>query len=176
MSQSGLREPKRQAAWDQWYLAHLQVMLTVEGIESAQRFELLRGDASPSLAIYTIASPEVFRDAYYLSIRGMGRWLPLIDRDQYHRNLFAGLDIAPEVPDMGLLLVADRDEPEPLLGGIAWTWLEAVGLDRSTPYRGVAVVSSAHVTRVPRADVASYRLVTGFRGRAFEHHTDRLPR
>jgi hypothetical protein len=40
MSQSGLTKPKRQAAWDQWYLAHLQVMLMVEGIESAQRFEL----------------------------------------------------------------------------------------------------------------------------------------
>ena len=161
MSQSGLMDSQRQAAWEQWYLAHLHVMLTVDGIESAQRFELLRGDASPSLAIYTLASPEVFRDAYYLSIRGMGQWLPLIDRAQYHRNLFAGLDSAPEVPDTGLLLVADRDEPEPLLGGIAWTWLEAVGLDRSTPYRGIAVVSAAHATRVPRADVASYRPVTG---------------
>lgn len=161
MSQSGLMAPKQQAAWDQWYLAHLHVMLTVDGIESAQRFELLRGDASPSLAIYTVASPEVFRDAYYLSIRGMGQWLPLIDRAQYHRNLFAGLDSAPEVSNTGLLLVADRDEPEPLLGGIAWTWLEAVGLDRSTPYRGIAVVSTVHATRMPRADVASYRPVTG---------------
>ena len=76
-------------------------------------------------------------------------------------NLFAGLDIAPEVPDTGLLLVADRDEPEPMLAGIAWTWLEAVGLDRSTPYRGIAVVSSANAISVPGADVASYRPVTG---------------
>ena len=161
MSQSGLIDSQRQAAWDQWYLAHLHVMLTVACIESAQRFELLRGNSSPSLAIYTIASPEVFRDAYYLSIRGMGQWLPLIARAQYHRNLFAGLDSAPEVPDTGLLLIADRDEPEPILRGIAWTWLEAVGLDRSTPYHGIAVVSAAHATRVPRADVASYRPVTG---------------
>ena len=161
MSQSGLMDSQRQAAWEQWYLAHLHAMLTVDGIESAQRFELLQGNSSPSLAIYTLASPEVFRDAYYLSIRGMGQWLPLIDRAQYYRNLFAGLDSAPEVPDTGLLLVADRDEPEPLLGGIAWTWLEAVGLDRSTPYRGIAVVSAVHATHVPRADVASYRPLTG---------------
>lgn len=160
MSQSGITEPKQQAAWDQWYLAHLQVMLTVDGIDTAQRFELLYGNASPSLAIYTIDSPEVFQDAYYLSIRGMGMWLPLIDRDHYHRNLFAGLDIAPEVPDTGLLLVADRYEPEPMLAGFAWTWLEAVGLDRSTPYRGIAVVSSANAISVPRADVVSYRPVT----------------
>jgi hypothetical protein len=90
----------------------------------------------------------------------MGMWLPLIDRDYYHRDLFAGLDSAPEVPDTGLLLVADREEPVPLLEGIAWTWLEAVGLDRSTPYRGIAVVSSANAIAVPRADIASYRPVT----------------
>jgi len=39
MSQSGLMDSQRQAAWEQWYLAHLHVMLTVDGIESAQRFE-----------------------------------------------------------------------------------------------------------------------------------------
>jgi hypothetical protein len=75
-------------------------------------------------------------------------WLPLMDRNHYHRNLFAGLDSAPEVPDTGWLLVADRDEPEPMLGGIAWTWLEAVGLDRSTPYRGVVVVSRGGETPI----------------------------
>ncbi len=161
MSQSGLTAPEQQAAWDQWYLAHLRIMLTVDGIDSAQRFELLQGNASPSLAMYTIASSGVFEDAYYLSIRGMGAWLPLIDRSHYHRNLFAGLDIAPEVPDAGLLLIADRDEPEPMLAGIEWTWLEAVGLDRSTPYRGIAVVSSANAIEVARIDVAIYRPVTG---------------
>ena len=161
MSQSGITDPKRQDAWDQWYIAHLQVMQTVDGIDSAQRFELLHGNASPSLAIYTIDSPEVFRDTYYLSIRGMGTWLPLIDRNHYHRNLFAGLDIAPEVPDTDLLLVADRHEPESMMAGIAWTWLEVVGLDRSTPYRGIAVVSSADAISVTGADVASYRPVTG---------------
>ncbi|ETW99146.1 hypothetical protein [Candidatus Entotheonella palauensis] len=161
MSQSGITDPKQQAAWDRWYLDHLQVMLTVDGIESAQRFELLQGHASPSLAIYSIASPEVFQDAYYLRIRGMGAWLPLIDREHYHRNLFTGLDIAPEVPDTGVLLVADRHEPEPMRAGSVWTWLEAAGLDRSTPYRGIAVVPSASALDVPGTDVASYRPVTG---------------
>lgn len=161
MSQSGITEPEQKAAWDQWYLAHLQVMLTVEGIHSAQRFELLHGHVSPSLALYTIDSPEVFQDAYYLRIRGMGTWQPLIDREHYHRNLFAGLDTAPEVPGTGLLLVADRHEPEPMPGGIAWTWLEAVGLDCSTPYRGIAVVPRANAINVPGTNVASYRPVTG---------------
>jgi len=103
MSQSGLTDPRRQAAWDQWYLTHLRIMLTVDGIDSAQRFQLVHGDVSPSLAIYTISSPQVFQDAHYQRIRGMGEWLPLIDRRYYCRNLFAGLDAMPGVPENGLL-------------------------------------------------------------------------
>ena len=144
MSQSGLTDAARETAWDRWYLGHLQVMLTVNGIDSAQRFKLIEGNNSPSLAIYTIALPEVFQDATYLSVRGMGEWLPLIDRRHYRRNLFAGLEAAPDVPEAGVLLVADREQSEPTLAGIAWTWLEAVALDRSPPYRGIAVVSSAN--------------------------------
>lgn len=160
MSQSGITDAAQQAAWDQWYLTHLQIMLTVNGIDSAQRFMLIQGQNSPSLALYTVASAEVFQDAYYLSIRGMGEWLALIDRRYYHRNLFAGLDVAPDVPETSLLLVADREQPEPMLAGITSTWLEAVALDRTPPYRGIAVVSRADAARLPRVDIASYRPVT----------------
>ncbi len=70
-------------------------MLTVPGVSSAQRFVTDTPGYSPSLAIYTMAGPGVFDDPYYLSVRGMGEWLPLIDRRYYQRNLFAGLDRAP---------------------------------------------------------------------------------
>ena len=59
----------------------------------------------------------------------MGEWLPLIDWRHYRRNLFAGRGAA-NVPQTHVLLIADRDQPEPRLAGIAWTWLEAVALDR----------------------------------------------
>jgi hypothetical protein len=160
MSQSGLTAPERQAEWERWYLTHLQVMLTVNGITSTQRFALIHGDNAPSLALYTIVSPDVFQDAHYLRVRGMGEWLPLIDRRHYRRNLFAGLEAAPDVPETHVLLVADRDQPEPMLAGMAWTWLEAVALDRVPPYRGLAVVSSADAKHAQGAAVASYRPVT----------------
>ncbi len=161
MSQSGILAPQREAEWDQWYLAHLELMLTVQDIDSAQRFKLIEGDNSPSLAIYTIASPEVFQDEYYLSIRGMGEWLALIDRRYYRRNLFAGLDVAPEVSEADVLLVADRDQSEPGLGGIEWTWLESVGLDCSPRYRGLACVALAEAALMSGIGVAHYRPVTG---------------
>ena len=161
MSQSGLTDTQRQAAWDQWYLAHLRVMLTVDGIDSAQRFTLIQGDNAPSLALYTIATPEVFQDPSYLRIRGMGEWLPLIDRRHYRRNLYAGLDTAPDVSEADVLLIADREQPEPALAGVAWTWLAAVALDRSPRYRGVAVISRTDALYTHGAGVASYRPVTG---------------
>jgi hypothetical protein len=92
----------------------------------------------------------VFQDPYYLSVRGMGEWLPLIDRRYYKRNLFDGADAAPEVADGQFLLVADRDKPEIGRAGIEWRWLECVGVDRSTPYRGIAVVPSAVAERARR--------------------------
>jgi hypothetical protein len=160
MSQSGITDPAQQAAWGHWYQGHLAVMLTVNGIESAQRFTLIEGVFAPSLALYTITSPAVFQDAYYLRIRGMGPWLPLLDQRYYRRTLFAGLDIAPVVSDTDVLLVTDGAQPEPALGGIAWTWLEAVALDRAPRFRGLAVVSHADARHTLEAGIASYQPVT----------------
>jgi len=60
----------------------------------------------PSLALYTVSSPAVFDSEIYLRTRGMGPWRELIDQRHYRRNLFDGLDAAPEVPVDGILLVA----------------------------------------------------------------------
>ena len=159
MSQSGLSDPGREAEWDAWYADHLRVMVTVPGISSAQRFRTATPGHPPSLAMYTVVSPAVFTDPYYLSVRGMGDWMPLIDRRHYRRNLFGGLDAAPEVHDGAVLLVADRDRPVEL-PGLALAWLTAVGLDRSTPYRGIAVVPRAGAATVAREGLAAYEPVS----------------
>lgn len=142
MSQSGLIDAQRDADWDRWYLDHLRLMASVDGVESAQRFKTATEGYSPSLAMYTMVSAAVFEDPYYLRIRGLGEFLPLIDRRHYHRNLFAGLDLAPAVAMDHVLLVWDAaspcERPE-----VAFSWLKAVAVDRSTPYRGIAVVSAA---------------------------------
>jgi hypothetical protein len=151
-SQSGITDPMREAGWAQWYLEHLRIMATVPGVFSAQRFLTTHPSHSPSLAMYGVASAEVFKGEYYLSVRGMGEWLPLIDKRWYRRNLFDGLEAAPVVNDDQVLLVADRDVPDRAL---AFTWLTVAGLDRSTPYRGIAVVNKNTLPALP-ADVAIY--------------------
>jgi hypothetical protein len=159
MSQSGLTDASREADWDVWYLEHLRVMASVNGVDSAQRFKTASPGHPPSLAMYTMRSAEVFGDPYYLSIRGLGEFLPLIDKRWYRRNLFAGLDIAPAVANDEVMLVWDAAAPQeqPCLD---FVWLQAVAVDRSTPCRGIAVVAAARAAALTPEGCAVYRPAT----------------
>lgn len=160
MSQSGLTDPTRESDWDAWYIEHLRVMASVEGVASAQRFKTSSPGYPPSTAMYSMRSADVFQDPYYLRIRGLGEFLPLIDRSQYRRNLFAGLDRAPAVAPDQVLLMWDVAEPREAYG-IEFAWLEAVAVDKSTPYRGIAVIpAQAAATLSDGLDIACYRPVT----------------
>jgi hypothetical protein len=154
-SQSGITDRTREADWAQWYFEHLRIMATVPGVFSAQRFITTHAGHPPSLAMYGVGSAAVFKGEYYLSVRGMGEWLPLIDRQWYRRNLFAGLPEAPLVADDQMLLVADRDMPDVTLADGLFTWLKVAGIDCSTPCRGIAVVAKNEVPALPD-DVAIY--------------------
>jgi hypothetical protein len=145
MSQSGLIDASREADWDVWYEEHLDLMRSVPGFHSAQRFKTTSAGYSPSTAMYTLASADVFNDPYYLRNRGMGEWKPLIDLRHYKRNLFEGLDAAPHVAADQVLLMADRDMPDPALPGMSW--LRAVAIDKSTPVRGIQVISAGDVSK-----------------------------
>ena len=136
-SESGLTDPSRLAEWDSWYRGHLAAMAAVPGVSSAQRFRALDLGPPPSLAMYTVASLDVFDSAIYLSTRGMGPFVSVVDERMHRRNLFEGLDAAPDVPFGGILLVADRTAAGAAGDGLVW--LRAVALDRSAPYRGIAV-------------------------------------
>lgn len=158
-SESALIEPSRRHEWDEWYKGHLAAMTSVPGVLSAQRFAALASGVPPSLAMYAVTSPAVFQSEIYLSVRGMGPWVGLVDERQHRRNLFDGLERAPEVPDGGVLAVADRDTPEPIDG---ITWLTSAGLDRTTRYRGIGVFPDvAAARRAVQGKAALYRPVTG---------------
>jgi hypothetical protein len=101
----------------------------------------------------------VFDDPHYLGVRGFRDWQRLIDPRFYRRNLFDGLERAPDVAQDERLLVADRDRPGEEVFGVSLVWLESVGLDRSTPFRGLAVVAAADVPALDRT-VPVYRPVT----------------
>jgi hypothetical protein len=148
-SESGLTDPSRIAEWDTWYRGHLAAMAAVPGVSSAQRFRALREGPPPSLAMYSVASPDVFDSKVYLRTRGMGPFLSVVDEGMHRRNLFEGLDAAPDVPAGGILLVADRTEPGPARDGVVW--LRVVALDRSVPYRGIALFPDLAAARAAGA-------------------------
>ena len=158
-SESGLIEPSRRPEWDEWYKGHLAGMTSVPGVLSAQRFAALDPGVPPSLAMYTVTSPAVFASETYLNVRGMGPWVGLVDETLHRRNLFDGLEAAPEIPEGGVLAVADRAAPEPIDG---LTWLSAAGLDRSTPVRGIGVFTDvASARRATAGNAKIYRPMTG---------------
>jgi RimJ/RimL family protein N-acetyltransferase len=156
-SESALVEPSRKSEWDEWYKGHLSAMASVPGMLSAQRFAALDPGVPPSLAMYTVTSPSVFESEIYLSVRGMGPWVGLVDETQHRRSLFDGLDAAPTAEPGQVLAVADR--PAPDRKGL--DWLRSAGLDRSTPYRGIAVLPDvASARRAFSGAVALYKPVT----------------
>jgi len=160
-SESGLTDANRIAEWDEWYLGHLAAMVAVPGITSAQRFRALDDGRPPSLAMYTVASASVFDSEIYLRTRGMGPFVSVVDERMHRRNLFEGLGAAPEVPTGGILLVTDRAAADPAAEGIVW--LRAIAIDRSTPYRGIAVFSDPASARQVAARLgcaAYYRPIT----------------
>ena len=148
-SESGLTDPSRIVEWDAWYRGHLAAMACVPGVSSAQRFRALADGPPPSLAMYTVTSPAVFDSAIYRRTRGMGPFLSVVDERMHRRNLFEGLDAAPDVPTGGILLVADRGEPGQAAAGV--TWLRSVALDRSVAYRGIAVFPGLAAARTAGA-------------------------
>jgi hypothetical protein len=159
MSQSAITDPNRAVDWGNWYEQHLHIMATVPGVFSAQRFLTASTHYPPSLALYGVANAQVFEGEYYLSVRGMGEWLPLIDRRWYRRNLFSGLQTAPEVGENQVLLICDQTKPQEGFGGVQWEWLPVAGIDCSTPYRGLAVLGLEQVRQLPET-VAVYTVAS----------------
>ena len=137
--------PAKAAQRNAWYTGHLEQLLSVPGFHSAQRFHCLTPWPAPYLAIYTVDSPDVFVSDAYRARGGRGatgQWQPLMSN--WDRNLFAGIDRAPAVDAEQLLLLTEA-EPEAVTdAGVAFSWAETAGLDRTLPRRGFAVVDQVH--------------------------------
>ena len=133
--------------WDRWSSEMKPVgkLLAVPGFNTAQRFKGLALDPAPSLALYSIDSADVLQSRFYLDGASGGKrnlkWGKHLS--YWYRNLFTGLDQAPAVHENSRLLVIDRPEPDVVIDGLSITWLSAVGLDRTTPYRGLVIVDKS---------------------------------
>jgi hypothetical protein len=67
--------------------------------------------------------------------------------NNWHRNVFDGLEHTPDVSMDSRLLVVEAHAGTALPSGVKVAWMTAVGLDRSVPRRGLAVVEAAAAHR-----------------------------
>ena len=152
-------QPARKAAWDAWYAMHLEVLLTVPGFHTAQRFLCALPHRAPYLAVYTVDSAEVFESGAYRERGGRdstGAWKPSMVN--WDRNLFAGIDRAPAVSADELLLLAEDVSAVSAHPDAAFRWLDAVGLDRTLTKRALAVVKAQGHRLPPTAGpIRAYR-------------------
>jgi hypothetical protein len=155
-------DPATEPAWHEWYAGYLRKLVSVPGVDTAQRFKALDCKPSRYLAMYSIASESVYRSDAYRNIGGGGS-----QSARFHsayglwtRNLFEGASRAPIVEDGQRLFVVDREKPsrdehEQAAAVLARaTWIESVGLHMSTPYRGFVVLDADET--VPVTVAGSY--------------------
>lgn len=152
-------------AWHDWYAGYLQKLVSVPGIDTAQRFRAL--DCSPPryLAMYSVASEDVYESDAYRKIGGGGSQSARFHHAYrlWTRNLFEGASRAPIVREGQRVLVFDREHPPASIHSAARrlrgdfaaegrrtflsraTWLEAVGLHMTTRYRAFLVLDAGEV-------------------------------
>ena len=137
--------PELEDEWNTWYFAYLDVLLSLPGFRSAQRFRVPATKPPRYMAMYTVSGPEVFESAAYRNAGGGGsrsvRFRPAYQA--WVRNLFADIDQAPAVREGQCLVSVDASEAHADLPGIKLQWARAIGLHKTTPLRGLAVVDAA---------------------------------
>jgi hypothetical protein len=148
MVEMALLEPGRRAEWDAWYLAHQRRLLSIPGFRASQRFETIHTAESPFVALHEVDSPELFASPFYRAKGGpnnTGEWQAKMGR--WHRNLFA-TDHTPDVPMDARLVVVEDGSGQTLPEHLSVRWMEAIGLDRSVPRRGLAVMAPQTADRL----------------------------
>jgi hypothetical protein len=140
MVEMALLETARRAEWDAWYLAHQHRLLSIPGFRASQRFEAIHAADAPFVALHEVDSGEIFGSPTYRAQAGpsnTGEWQSRMGN--WRRNLFAR-DDTPDVPMDARLVVLEDGADRAVAERVPVQWMEAVGLDRSVPRRGLAVL------------------------------------
>ena len=147
-----MRVDDREAEWHQWYLAHIDVLLTVPGFRASQRFRSILPCPAPYLALHQVDSGAIFDSSEYRSRGGPGSTGDWRERhSNWRRNLLDGLAETPDVTANTHLLRLENARNVALPAGIAPAWTKTVGLDRDAQEFALAVIGDPG----PLLDLAS---------------------
>ncbi|MEI7712406.1 MAG: hypothetical protein WCI94_13290 [Rhodospirillales bacterium] len=139
MVEMALIATDRRVEWDAWYLEHMHKLISIPGIRATQRFESLSETASPFVALHQVDGPDVFASEAYRAKAGptgTGEWRELMNN--WYRNVFDGIDRTPDVPIDGALIVVEDGASA---GLVPVTWMQSVGLDKSSERRAIGVAA-----------------------------------
>ena len=142
MVEMNLTDLARRSEWDQWYVSHMKMLITIPGIHATQRFECVHKHEAPFVALHEVDGPHVFESTTYrenAGPAGTGEWRKKMNN--WSRNVFDGVLKTPEVPLDAHLLLIEEGALAPK--GISVTWLDSVGLDKSVERRAIGVCHSA---------------------------------
>lgn len=163
MVQHSFARPDWEDEWNAWYARNIEVLMSVPGFVTGQRFKGTDSHPPRYMAMYTVESLTVFESKAYVDAGGNGansqRFRPAYQ--VWIRNLFESPRPAPAVGDGECLVVVDSAEKQEPIAGVAMTWLASIGFHRSTPYRGLGVVAEHNALPLQSlANVLVYRPLT----------------
>jgi hypothetical protein len=147
----------RESEWKAWYETYLTQLVTVPGINTAQRFRALEPNnvTWEYLALYSIESLAAYESEAYRNIGGGGnasiRFKEAISR---RRNVYEGIEHVPEVTENGRILLCEDapngiDLPDilftPLVTAAGRQKAGATELDGQPTRRSIAVSNAESV-------------------------------
>lgn len=151
-------DPAREDEWNRHYSGEkLDNLLRLPGWRTSQRLRAITPMAAPYFAMHTLRDADVL-GRQYGSIGGgvFGGWEGFIAN--WNRNLFAGIDVAPDVAADCCLVVAEDAAAAARFPDLAFAWMESCGLDRSVPMLGLAVVGRAEGEVLAEKHVGTLRV------------------
>lgn len=164
-------------AWSAWYETYLRQLVSLDGLETAQRFRAAAPDTQTweYLAIYTVPNLDVYETEAYRAIGGGGN----ASKAFHHaitrrRNVYDGVERMPEVSaDMRIVLCEDAlyglGQSDvlfvPLKAGAGNQQAGATKIDGTPERRSIALTDAATATRLDLAHVeglAVYAPITAY--------------
>jgi hypothetical protein len=146
-------------AFDAFYQRHIDMLLTIPGFLTAQRFHCAEATRAPFLALYRHTGPEVLASEAYTSKAGrMSVEADFrVNMTNWDRNLVQG-PAGTGAPDLavdmgGAITLIDRLTGDAPVLPPGFTPLEVIGLDKTVAQRGAAAGDVA-----PRAAVDGWEV------------------
>ena len=164
-------DPLREPEWSAWYETYLRQLVSLPGLNTAQRFRAVRPDVErwAYLAVYSLDSLDVYSSESYRKIGGGGNASARFrDAIRRRRNVYAGIDRFPEITPDGRVLFGEDMTPVDLKDVLPYPLQAASGrrqagateLDGQPDRRMIAVAGAAAISGQDLPGLAVYAPIT----------------